>query len=707
MPAPGSGPEKGDIMYNQGLVIKIHPVLSYDLSMIERQRRMEYAKSMDDMFGEMYFAFFYRRIDSIVYDNPVRSQLQNLLSHAFSYATQYTYSYLYICADGTENGIILPDGNGGEDVLTYEELRSMMDEIPGSKIVMIEAPYSGSAINPSKGGAFCRSSYHVIVSDVNNTGVRSSVMTTGWVESLHVNLENLSDMDKYTLEPTEDWNISLAEMCMSSEDSGGYCDGCYPAYDFTPVFSHRALYTRSPGQPQPLVNNSALLITATDDPRAYDKKNYMRDISRWTLACRDTSCKRMKNVLQTYCIASEIVGNIKFGLLEKKILHYFSNATPDSFSYIYFSCDGTKEGLNLDRGIHEKARLIPYERLRQILDRIPGTKILILDSNYSGAAIGNGDGPLCGPDYHVITSCRPDQYGFDFRKRDSYSIPSEKWNQALNHIKRPSGYCAAADTDCDGRISLGDIVKYTPDFTWEYPMLDVYDMCYPPEDDLVVFAQYPLKKGSDTSPGEKIRRYYEANKNLFGESTGPIRERPECTYQNYERGVIVVDRDGRANGYYEMHYLLEKLTQLDRIKDGTIDDDLELFIRVTVHRDDEELEYQKQYPDPKKYPRGSSSFRIENETDPRKVEYYSGRLTGETRMRLQIEVWDYDSHDGGDLLQRYDYNFGVENGWGFDRQVGNCEQFIKEPYITYYKNAWTRTNKIGLNFVVYHTMYTM
>ena len=100
--------------------------------------------------------------------------------------------------------------------------------------------------------------------------------------------------------------------------------------------------------------------------------------------------------------------------LEALIRETFREAGPGDTSWLYISThgiqwdeDGTsRTALLLSDGESEE-ELFP-ETLRQILDRIPGRKVVILDACHSGAAVP----AFRGNAYQLLVSCAPEEDSF-------------------------------------------------------------------------------------------------------------------------------------------------------------------------------------------------------------------------------------------------------------------------------------------------------
>ena len=148
--------------------------------------------------------------------------------------------------------------------------------------------------------------------------------------------------------------------------------------------------------------------------------------------------------------------------LAELIRETFRGAGPSDTSWLYISTHGilwnengeSRMGLLLSDGESEEA-LLP-ETLREILDRIPGQKVVILDACHSGAAVSafqNGA-------YQVLVSSAPeeDSYFWLSPATESYAETGTGYfTSALNTALRASTP-EQLDPDSSGTVSLRECV---------------------------------------------------------------------------------------------------------------------------------------------------------------------------------------------------------------------------------------------------------
>lgn len=165
------------------------------------------------------------------------------------------------------------------------------------------------------------------------------------------------------------------------------------------------------------------------------------------------------------------------GAIYNTLATTFKDARPGDVTLFYFSGHGTSSGALVGTG----SSTISPSLLRSWLDAIPGTKIVIIDSCYSGAMIGKDEGSmnpasfnsafisafssyskgdnLASDGYIVMTACRQDQLSTSltdgiisfgsFTYGVCYGSGFDEWDQVS------LGYLPA-DANGDGAITLGE-----------------------------------------------------------------------------------------------------------------------------------------------------------------------------------------------------------------------------------------------------------
>ena len=171
--------------------------------------------------------------------------------------------------------------------------------------------------------------------------------------------------------------------------------------------------------------------------------------------------------------------------LAELIRDTFRGAGPADTSWLYISTHGilweedgeSRMALLLSDGESEEA-LLP-ETLRDILDRIPGRKVLILDACHSGAAVSTFQGPA----YQMLVSSTPeeDSYFWLSPATDSYAETGTGYfTSALNTALRasspeqldPDGSGTVSARECASRIRAICGVSTAAGYpeAWEKPL---------------------------------------------------------------------------------------------------------------------------------------------------------------------------------------------------------------------------------------------
>ena len=144
------------------------------------------------------------------------------------------------------------------------------------------------------------------------------------------------------------------------------------------------------------------------------------------------------------------------GELEQALSDAFAGAGPEDTSWLFLSTHGItweeeaalRMGLVLSDG--EREEILAPERLREMLDRIPGKKVLILDCCHAGAARE----ALAGADYYLIAGCGAEEECFFLSAGDTRG--AGYFTQALAGALRASDR-EQIDADGDGAVSLPEL----------------------------------------------------------------------------------------------------------------------------------------------------------------------------------------------------------------------------------------------------------
>lgn len=199
----------------------------------------------------------------------------------------------------------------------------------------------------------------------------------------------------------------------------------------------------------------------------------------------DTDMLGMQHMLSTMTRSGYRISaatNLTAGEIRTGIASAFADAQPADISLFYFGGHGTQEGALV--GVHET--LLTVYALREVLDTVPGTKIVILDCCYSGQVIGRSagadspaafnsavisafaaksrdGGALARDGYIVLTACQKDQESKSvtdgvgaafgaFTYGLCYGSGYDEWNR-IDLGQLP------ADANGDGAITLNEAVS--------------------------------------------------------------------------------------------------------------------------------------------------------------------------------------------------------------------------------------------------------
>ncbi len=159
--------------------------------------------------------------------------------------------------------------------------------------------------------------------------------------------------------------------------------------------------------------------------------------------------------------------------LSELIAETFAQADEGDVSYFYISTHGLwPDGLDagsmtfvLSTGERESG--VTARELRAMFDRVPGTKVLLLDACHSGSVIGKGvdagfENVFEGPDYKVICSsggAEESWFWSGMADHSGRSLGSGYFSDALvSALSSAGGF--GADTNRDGTITLTELKRY-------------------------------------------------------------------------------------------------------------------------------------------------------------------------------------------------------------------------------------------------------
>ncbi|KWW27505.1 MAG: hypothetical protein AUK64_2156 [bacterium P201] len=464
------------------------------------------------------------------------------------------------------------------------------------------------------------------------------------------------------------------------------------------------------------MNNIGLIITASDlitESMGSDKKKELKN----EYARRAYNRQCIEGLFMRNCITPVVLKDVSRKCLEESIQQFFGNADSNSMSYIYINCHGNVDGLYMVINGTETTA-VSFSDLRTMLDTIQGTKVVMIESCQSGASItatsgrrslqrkqtpasqmneavinafsehrGNKmlrRGELRGNNYLVITACHENEsaWGSSDNKGNDFTkmwCEGAGWDHKSNQpIER------RADTNLDGFVTLGELCRYTQRQCIKKGKEYQDDMCFPEDSARYVFGDMPLRNVSeyDTSENSAIEEYYlqhGGSNGDFGLAISPLQKINGIAYQNFMGGVIVQYENGMVAGHTKLRYTLNRLKQIGKISDGKNDNSLEMFVIVHMKQDGIWIEKRKRWPEYSKHRHGGTNLNIIYEgktvTDEHpqnaNVFYDSLIMRGESKIYLEIEVWDYDRSNANDHIRTYHFDLNLENGWGIDKPIQN------------------------------------
>ncbi len=204
--------------------------------------------------------------------------------------------------------------------------------------------------------------------------------------------------------------------------------------------------------------------------------------------------------IRGYALIRSLSGSVatKEGF-QRAVEEAFQNAGENDVSLLYISTHGMfSEGVtNAEAGLllsdGETETLLDAAVLQEILDQVPGNKIVILDACNSGAIIGKGLSGgaaqcfLTGKSYHVLCSAGGSEASWYYQSGgEGPASGASYFASVLTNGLGVQGACSA-DINADGLVTLAEMYAY---------LLDNYaastPQVYPQGDDgLVLFAYDP------------------------------------------------------------------------------------------------------------------------------------------------------------------------------------------------------------------------
>ncbi len=500
-------------------------------------------------------------------------------------------------------------------------------------------------------------------------------------------------------------------------------------------------------------NNLGLIITAsklfTSQMTDREKEELKNEKEK-----RSSNRKIISGLFRRNAITPTVLKNTSLDVFKKTVQSLFKNADALSTKYIYINCHGNKNGLGMVMNGNDITS-VSYSDLKTILDDIPGNKVLMIESCHSGESITVATrslhkqsiqttpedvnkaiintfapktnlhvrtGEFRANNYLVITACHGNEFAWG---NTDGSILTKMWAEAAGwDWSKKKITTRKADREGKGYVTLKELCDYTAQHTEIKIDPDTHvvtthyqnDMCYPENSTAPVFGDFPIY---NTVPRSDIDSYYRNHFSLYGYPTGPVRStttsrNETIQYQNFINGVIIKYPDKPVIGHTSLRYNLIRLWQTGKISDGTYDNSLELYIVVSMKRNESWIEKDKRWPDTSARKHGGKDFRIIYEgksvskIHPKdgSVFYDTGYLHGGSIFTLKIEVWDWDRSNDNDHILTYDLKLDISNGWGYDFPISlPYGQRLVSPSDVLYTGVNSNNSKINLTFSIVNLAY--
>ena len=211
----------------------------------ERSRRTVNANHATNMFAV-------NCISSTAVKDLTSTQLDAVINSFITKRNTNYLSYIYINCHGDPNGLyLILENNGTLGYITFQNLKTRLDRIPGKKVLIIEACHSGSSINNNLTGAkvFQDSRYYVLAAchpdesawGDTNTG---NLFTNAWCKGAGYNYQKTTSRNR-PADTDGDGYVSVTNLCDYTErtynGSAYQSDMCYPEKSYFPVLGKTAI----------------------------------------------------------------------------------------------------------------------------------------------------------------------------------------------------------------------------------------------------------------------------------------------------------------------------------------------------------------------------------------------------------------------------------------------------------------------------------
>lgn len=135
---------------NLGLIITASDMITLNTSSDDQEKlKREYLRRESN--GKMVTGMFNRNnISPVVVSNVTYETLRDTIEKVFMSADSRSVSYIYINCHGNTSGLAMVLRGPKTVLITYTQLKSLLDTIPGMKVLMIESCQSGESITRTR-----------------------------------------------------------------------------------------------------------------------------------------------------------------------------------------------------------------------------------------------------------------------------------------------------------------------------------------------------------------------------------------------------------------------------------------------------------------------------------------------------------------------------------------------------------------------------
>ena len=484
--------------------------------------------------------------------------LPRLLQTAFPGASRQSVSYLYINCPGTAEALSL--GAEGESLL-LEELWILLEDVPGTKVVLLaldplteEAPIQLPDPSPQ---------LHVLAGWEG----ADNALTERWCGA--VGCPPFGAQREQNTDPRAEDFVTLAQL-------QAQCPGeCRCTQSSIPVFGPEAVHEGMLlGAPQPLRKNAGLILSSWNgaDPNEPEQRRREQD---WLMERRVNSCELARTMLQRSGIVVRTVMVSREKSLKSYILEQFADATENSVSYLYIACRCNADGLVIYRS-RRAPITVSFRELRETLDQISGTKIVLLSCFRSPNPLSLGsfqvsagevarravdnmlrafrqsrmrDG-VCGPAIHVLAACELDPESGE-KGPDNASLCTRLWEKMT---RLEDGAAVSSAAGAGGFLNLSELREQTLRLLRKEGV-DGACGCYPEQDLLPALGNRAFYPELFIRETDSLEACGALHSKWLGQPAGEQRQAGDCLCRDYENGVTVRYGSGTVEAFHALRFI--------------------------------------------------------------------------------------------------------------------------------------------------------